>query len=490
MSEPKTIEQNSKRLPDSNEVKSDDGVSPSAGGRTESMRAAIRKFFDGMNREGRPVVQRDPKQDRTRPLLLLIGGIVGSVLLFVGVFSTPPTRPSPMERDRAEPNLGNRGLVSTDKAPSVTPLLNAQIESAETARDRLNATDIRNTSQREAASELSGDPDQARTAVPEALALTQNSLNQPNRPPRPVMVAAPEFGARESAPYLATPAPAPDSAFSSIRNVSVPAPAVPPSVGKSSIVYVRTPVATTGAENLSREMQTTRASLLSPGTRLIARLESAVSSALQAPVVASVEYSYEKNGDILVPAGAKVVGQLQQASASGLVSIVFHSLQMPDGRTEQIQAVAMDLRSEPIKGNVTGTNKGRRLLTRTLSGVGTVAAYAVGGSGGLGQTITGGTLLRDRIAGNIASAGEQELTNAAITQSVVVTVPAQTRIYVVLQKPAIEVQAPTAGAAAPSTAHPGWPTPTVQEIRELMELRQEINRMYRDSAASPLSATP
>jgi hypothetical protein len=212
-----------------------------------------------------------------------------------------------------------------------------------------------------------------------------------------------------------------------------------------------------------------------------------VSSALNAPVVAAVEYNYEKAGAILVPAGTKVIGELEQASANGFVSISFHTLQMPDGRTEKIQALAMDLKSEPLKGNITGTNKGKKILTRTLSGVGTIAAYAVGGSGGLGQSITGGTLLRDRVAGNVASAGEQELTKAAITQNVVVTVPAQTRIYIVLQKPALEI---SPGAVVPSAAQDRMAMPTVQEIRELMDLRREINKMYRDSATSAELATP
>jgi type IV secretory pathway VirB10-like protein len=104
---------------------------------------------------------------------------------------------------------------------------------------------------------------------------------------------------------------------------------------------------------------------------LIARLESALSSVLKAPVVAVIEYNYEKDGVILIPAGTKAIGELQQASINGYVGIVFHTLQMPDGRNEKIEAMAMDLQNEPLKGRVTGTNKGRKFLTRTLSGVGT-----------------------------------------------------------------------------------------------------------------------
>ena len=58
-----------------------------------------------------------------------------------------------------------------------------------------------------------------------------------------------------------------------------------------------------------------------------------------------------------------------------------------------------------------------------------------------------------------------------------VTLPANTRFYVVLQKSAIAV-APTP-AAVPSRQ--SVEMPTVQELRELMDLRREINRMYQES---------
>jgi type IV secretory pathway VirB10-like protein len=482
MNEPKSNDRKEEELADQDNVRSEDRVPEPGGAGPESMRAAIRRFFAGMSRDGRPVVQRDPKQDRTRPLLLLIGGIVGSVLLFVGVFSTPPSKRSPIERDRIEPNLGNRGNAAVDQAPSATPLLNAEIQSDEAGRDRLSATDIQNTSARELVRDVP-------SAEPEALALTAGSRDRTGRVPRPIMTTAEEAEAQSLERRPETAEVGGGFVFGAPRNTSVGVPGNAVPAMKSSIVYVRTALAT-GAGNLPRQAELVRSSLLPPGSRLIARLESAVSSALQTPVVASVEYNYEKNGVILVPAGTRLIGQLQQALANGLVGISFHSLQLPDGRTEQIQAVAMDLKSEPLKGNVAGTNKGRRLLTRTLSGLGTIAAYAVGGSGGLGQPVTGGTLLRDRIAGNVATAGDQELTNAALAQNVVVTVPAQTRIYVVFQKPAIAVETAADSPSAAGIPNLGMPMPTVQEIRELMDLRREINKMYRDSSASPLSSAP
>jgi type IV secretory pathway VirB10-like protein len=221
---------------------------------------------------------------------------------------------------------------------------------------------------------------------------------------------------------------------------------------------------------------------------LVGRLESAVTSALKVPVVADIEYNYERDGEILIPAGTKAIGEMQQASASGFVGIVFHSLQMPDGRIEQIEASAMDLRNQPLKGKVTGTNKGRKFLTRTLTGVGTIASYVVGaGSSPIGQPITGGTLLRDRLAGNITSAGEQELTNTAFAQNIIVTVPAQTRFYIVFQKASVEQLSTPPPTKVPSG---GTAMPTVQELRELMDLRREINRMYAESSVPQTPSAP
>src|SRR5204863_786430 len=110
----------------------------------------------------------------------------------------------------------------------------------------------------------------------------------------------------------------------------------------------------------------------------------------------------------------------------------------PNGREEKIEATAVSLDHKPLKGEVSGKNTGKKLLSRTLSGVGTVAAYVVGAGGaGLTRTITGETLLRDRMANNVALAGEQELADVAYSQNISVTLPANTRFYVVLQKPAV-----------------------------------------------------
>jgi len=76
---------------------------------------------------------------------------------------------------------------------------------------------------------------------------------------------------------------------------------------KSSLIYVRN-VSANEVDPKARErtgIGTSEIGLgLSTGTRLRARLESAASTAVRAPVLAVVEYTYERDGQIVVPAGA------------------------------------------------------------------------------------------------------------------------------------------------------------------------------------------
>jgi hypothetical protein len=246
--------------------------------------------------------------------------------------------------------------------------------------------------------------------------------------------------------------------------------------GTEAVVNSRAPTATPLNET----------SLLEPGTRLVARLEAAATTAVKAPVVASIEYNYERDGMVIVPAGTRAIGDVQQASSEGYLTVRFHTLQMPNGREEKIEATGMALDHKLLKGEVSGKNTGKKVVSRTLSGVGTIAAYVVGAGGaGLNRTITGGTLLRDRVAGNIALAGEQELMNSAYAQNISVTVPANTRFYVVLQKPAASTATPTPSRSVAPSAQSAE-IPTVQELRELMDLRREINRTYQQSNGTRL----
>ncbi len=238
--------------------------------------------------------------------------------------------------------------------------------------------------------------------------------------------------------------------------------------------------------------------MLPTGSRLVARLQTAVSSAVKTPVIAAIEYNYERDGEIVIPAGTKAIGQLTQANQNGQVGLRFTTLQMPDGSTESIEGSGVSLDYGPLKGTVNGRNGAKRALVRSLTGIGSMAAYLVGGPGygGLTGPVDQSVLLRERIASNIGLAGEQELMGLAYTQNVVVTLAGNTRFYIVLQEAVTTPNRPDLaagrghGARTNLASADGQSLPTAAELRELMALKNELNRMYREVAATRTSEPP
>jgi hypothetical protein len=280
-----------------------------------------------------------------------------------------------------------------------------------------------------------------------------------------------------------------------------PAPPVNPSeaLRKSSFAFVRsTTVAATGSTSAPMIARAKVAPLLPQGTKLVARLQHTVSSAAKVPVVAVIEYNYERGGEIVVPAGSKAYGSLAQATPQGWVSLKFETLEFPDGRQEQIDGSAVTMEQGPLKGFVNGTNAGKKFLTRTLTGVGTIAAFAVGGRG-LGGQVDNSILLRERLSSNIAMGGEQQLAMLAYQQNIVVTVPANTRFYLVLNEAGVatgagpESRRPAVPGAAPRTETPQT-SPIAgmsqQELQELIAIRNEMREMTRLIKPQPASTEP
>jgi Bacterial conjugation TrbI-like protein. len=212
---------------------------------------------------------------------------------------------------------------------------------------------------------------------------------------------------------------------------------------------------------------------LAPGTRLRARLESAVSTAVQTPVVAVIEYNYEQNGEIVVPAGAKAFGRLEAADRSGYIAVRFDSLMLPDGSTISMEAAATDLELRPLRGKVEGKHAEKNILVRSLAGIGEIAATLAGRSS-LNQSLSEGDLLREKVSNNISQSSDQEIAKLAVTEHLVISVPADTEIYVVLQKttkqhiqdhhPQLPAQAQTVNQL------------NIEELRQLLQLQRELNQ--------------
>jgi hypothetical protein len=241
---------------------------------------------------------------------------------------------------------------------------------------------------------------------------------------------------------------------------------------KASLVFVKNSPSSAGGAKLQDSPTAVDVGIgLAPGTRLRARLESAVSTAVRTPVVAVIEYNYEQNGEIVIPAGAKAFGHLEAADRSGYVGIRFDSLMMPDGSSVALEAAATDLQLRPLRGKVEGKHTGKNILVRSFAGVGEIAATLVG-RGSLNQPLSESDLLRERVSNNIGQASDQTVSNLAITERIVVSVPADTEIYVVLQKPAKEsVQNPRAHLPSQAASQP-----SIEELWQLMQLQRELNQ--------------
>jgi hypothetical protein len=429
-------------------------------------REIIRQAFDKARQTQQPrTTRRELSKDKSKSLVVLGGVAVAMLLLFLGIFSSPQ-KAKRTGGQAGAPDLGRRITPGQEsgQSGSVTPMLNAEVSGGEA----VNRGDV-----------------------------TPEEIGRTARPGRPMAPAA-----QQTTPQYALNKIDFDSTLP--QEPGYQRPQQPPSPDESPEAALRKPslVFVRGAETSAAGGAPLRpaleqgdfATLLPPGTRLVARLESAVSTGLKEPVVAVIEYNFEREGEIVVPAGAKAIGQLRQADRSGNVDIRFDRLEMPDGTTQRMDGVAMDLAFRPLKGSVSGKRTGTRFLVRTFTGLGTFASYLVGngGSGGFYGPLSESALLREQVANNVGVAGDEELNELAFNQNIVVTVPGNTRFYIVLGtgstgRDAGNRQATTSVPIGSKAAT----MPSLEELRQLMQLRQELSAMYQQTATPPApSETP
>jgi hypothetical protein len=123
-----------------------------------------------------------------------------------------------------------------------------------------------------------------------------------------------------------------------------------------------------------------------------------------------------------------------------------------------------------------------------------VAAYLVGNGSGSGfyGPLSESALLRERVANNVGIAGDEELNELGFNQNIVVTVPGNTRFYIVLGTGSIGRNAGSgqATASAPPASRVAT-TSNLEELRQLMQLRQELSAMYQQAPTpAATSQTP
>jgi len=353
-------------------------------------------------------------------LSFLGGGLLVAVLFFA---LTSLVHHSPAAKKTAEKQPSNFAQQQTPSQPkgSVTPLMETvQTNAPENTSGQVHPGDIK------------------RTITPTTGAGESAGATPPVKPHAGRMVSSNTSGAdslgaipsfSDTQQKWEEPQPYGDSS----RASSVQTQQSQNALKEASLVFVRAQAQSQSSSTTTHATVDAAPVLeMTLGARIEAKLETQISSAVQAPVVAVVEYTYAIGERIVVPAGARVYGQLQQADRSGFVGVKFDEIELLDGQREKIEAIGAGLDLGPIKGAVNGTNTGKNFLIKAASGVGSLAAMLVGNNSS--AAFSEGDLLRERVAENVGNAGDSELMNSSVTSRVVVSVPADTKIYIVFTR--------------------------------------------------------
>jgi hypothetical protein len=379
---------------------------------------------------------------QNRFVIVAAGAIVTALLIFVAV--SMPHRSGPQKakiRGRATKDASTTDIGGESEEKSLFPITDSGRPPAkETHQGFLNEQDLQR-----------------------AVIHGGTNASQPTPTNRPATLGSiPPFGDKWQAPpyEVVSSADTPDGSKAEREAVE-----------KSAVIYLRKiPASPTGPQT-AKEREPEMSLGLAAGTRLRGHLESAASTAVRAPVLAVIEYNYEQDGEIIVPAGAKAVGHIRQANRSGYVDLQFDALQMPDEASIPIEAAATDLDLRPLKGKVEGKNTGKNVLVRSLSGIGQAASVFLG-QGSLDQPLSESDLMRERLASNIGETGDEEVSRLAVNQQIVVTVSAGVPIYVVLQQTPKANATPTSGGRS----LPAASAANMEQLRQLLQLQQELNQ--------------
>jgi len=348
-------------------------------------------------------------------LIMLGGGLLAAVLLFA---LTSLVHHSPATKKTAEKQPGNptQQQTLTQSKGSVTPLMETvQTNAQENTSGQVRPGDIKRTS-----TPAPGAGDNSTAALPaKPHAGSSAGAN--------TLGAIPSFS--DTQQKWEEPQPYGEAGHAS----PVQAQQTQNALKEASLVFVRAPSQSQPAGTVTHSSADTGPVLeMTPGLRIEAKLETQISSAVLAPVVAVVEYTYAIGDRVVVPAGARVYGQLQQADRSGFVGVKFDEIELLDGQREKIEAIGAGLDLGPIKGTVYGKNTGKNFLIKAASGVGSLAAMLVGNNSS--AAFSEGDLLRERVADNVGNAGDSELMSLNATSRIIVSVPADTKIYIVFTK--------------------------------------------------------
>ena len=354
--------------------------------------------------------------DNTTRMLVAVGVAVALMIVFLGFISTKGGHRKLRMAQSGKPNLGR---VASLGAPGDVIPADKMATPQNEKNTGINAEDVEKTRMPKSGSLNRG------TEQASAPGTSKSSLGQ-----------IPKFDAPDTDPEHQqnwSPEPYGNVKDGNSSSQNKPATAEQEQYGKPSLLFVAHNA--TSSSNGSAQLTPAIDNFgLESGYHVAARLESMVSTALHAPVTAVIEYNYERDGHLLIPAGARAIGKISQADAGGIMNITFDSIEMSGGESVPINAIGATTSLQAIRGQVTGKNAGRSLAVRSLAGLGAAGAMLVG-HGNVNGAYSESDMMRERAAENIGNAGDAQVTSLMLTQHIVVSVPAGTEIYLVFTKP-------------------------------------------------------
>ncbi len=358
-------------------------------------------------------------KDKSTNMLLIAGAVVVVLVVFFGFISTKGShkKKESSANDAGKPNLGR---VVTPSAPGqLVPADKMAVAPATVKSGALEANDIEKT----------------KATMPAAPGLASSNSKVVTQGNTALGDIPPFQQPNTDAEHLKNWSPEPYSGAAHGNNSQTPQESQreQDQYAKPSMVFVAHE--TSLSPNSGRVLQPEPNNFgLQSGFHVAARLEMMASTALHAPVTAVIEYNYERDGKVLIPAGARAIGKITQADASGIVNIDFSSIEIGDNPPIPISAIGASASLQAIKGDVSGKNSGRSFAVRSMAGLGEAGAMLIG-QGNLNGAVSESDLIRQRAAENIGNSADAQVMNLAVTQHIVVSVPAGTEIYVVFTKP-------------------------------------------------------
>ena len=164
-----------------------------------------------------------------------------------------------------------------------------------------------------------------------------------------------------------------------------------------------------------------------------------------------IEYNYERNGQIILPAGSRAIGRINSADAHGNMAITFDSVDLPNGSTVPISAVAVDTNLRSLKGQVTGSSRGKAMLVATLSGIGQTTAMMLGNN--TSTALSGQDMMRAQLSQNMGNTADTQIAKMISNERIVVTLAAGTELYMVFTKAAHPQKSAQQSPSATNSSH-------------------------------------